>query len=146
MAEEHVLWELIATRKEAALATIRRDGRPQLSNILYVWDATQRVARISTTATRAKARNLRRDPRGTLYVPGDHFWSFAVGDGEAELVGPTTSPGDEAGRELLSVHSTFYEGLDEDAFYEQMIQAERLVIRLRITHVYGVVMERPPGA
>jgi PPOX class probable F420-dependent enzyme len=146
MADEQMLWNLIAGRKEAALATIRRDGRPQLSNILYVWDPTQRVARISTTAKRAKARNLRRDPRGTLYVPGDHFWSFAVGDGDAELLGPTSSPGDDAGRELLAVHSAFYDGLEEDAFYEQMIEAERLVIRLRITHVYGLVMDRPPGA
>jgi PPOX class probable F420-dependent enzyme len=145
MAEEQRLWDLIGQRKEAALATIRRDGRPQLSNIMYVWDAEERLARISTTASRAKARNLRRDPRGTLYVPGDHFWSFAVGDADCEIVGPTTTPGDEAGQALLAVHSAFYDGLEEDRFFREMVEAERLVLRLRVTHVYGLVMDRPPG-
>jgi PPOX class probable F420-dependent enzyme len=146
MADEQKLWDLIAERKEGVLATIRRDGRPQLSNILYVWDADERVARISTTARRAKARNLRRDPRATLYVPGGHFWSFAVADGDCELIGPTTSPGDEAGRELLSVHSAFYAELDEEEFFKQMIDDERLVVRLRATHTYGVLVDRPPGS
>lgn len=146
MADEQKLWDLIGERKEGVLATIRRDGRPQLSNILYVWDPAERVARISTTAPRAKARNLRRDPRATLYVPGEHFWSFAVADGECELIGPTTSPGDEAGRELLAVHSAFYDELDEQEFFKQMIDNERLVVRLRATHVYGVMIDRPPGS
>jgi PPOX class probable F420-dependent enzyme len=144
MADEQELWEQIAERKEAVLATIRRDGRPQLSNVLYVWDATESVARVSTTAQRAKARNLRRDPRATLYVAGEHFWSFAVGDCDCEIVGPTTSPGDDAARELLAVHGAFYDGLEEESFFKEMIDAERLVLRLRVTHVYGVLMERPP--
>jgi PPOX class probable F420-dependent enzyme len=53
---------LVAGTRQGVLATIAADGRPQLSNVLYVWDAGQRVARISTTADRVKARNLRRDP------------------------------------------------------------------------------------
>jgi PPOX class probable F420-dependent enzyme len=146
MADEQKLWDLIAARHQAVLATIRRDGRPQMSNILYVWDPAARVARISTTASRAKARNLRRDPRATLNVPGEHFWSFAVADGDCELIGPTTSPGDEAGRELLAVHSAFYDDLEEDQFFQQMIDNERLVIRLQATHVYGVMIDHPPGS
>jgi PPOX class probable F420-dependent enzyme len=146
MDDEQKLWDLIAARKQAVLATIRRDGRPQLSNILYVWDPAERTAKISTTARRAKARNLRRDPRATLYVPGEHFWSFAVADGDCELIGPTTSPGDEAGRELLGVHSAFYAELDEEQFFREMVENERLVVRLRATHVYGVTIDRPPGS
>jgi PPOX class probable F420-dependent enzyme len=145
MSDEQQLLGVIAAHKEAALATIRKNGRPQLSNIMYVWDATDRVARISTTAPRAKARNLSRDPRAALYVPGDHFFSYVVADGDCELIGPTTDPGDEAGRELLAVHSAFYEGLEEEPFFEQMVEDERLVIRLRVTHLYGMVMDAPPG-
>jgi PPOX class probable F420-dependent enzyme len=102
------LLALIAGRREGVLATIKRDGRPQLSNVLYVWDAETQTARISTTADRVKARNLARDPRASLYVPGEHFWAFAVAEGAVTIVGPSVTPGDEAGRELLTVHSVFY--------------------------------------
>jgi PPOX class probable F420-dependent enzyme len=145
MTLDEKLLDVIADHREGVLATIKADGRPQLSNILYVWDAPERTARISTTATRVKARDLRRDQRASLYVAGPHFWSYAVADGDTELIGPTTVAGDEAGRELLLVHSAFYGGLDEDAFFHQMVENQRLVIRLRVTHVYGVVLDRPPG-
>jgi PPOX class probable F420-dependent enzyme len=72
---------LIAENREGVLATIAADGRPQLSNVLYTWDAGERIARISTTADRAKARNLERDPRAALHVSGDHFWQYAVAEG-----------------------------------------------------------------
>jgi PPOX class probable F420-dependent enzyme len=137
--------DVIAGHREAVLATIKADGRPQLSNVLYTWDPEARVARISTTAGRVKARNLARDPRGSLYVGGSHFWTYVVADADAELIGPTTVPGDEAGQELLQVHGAFYEELDEQTFFGQMIADQRLVIRLRIVHTYGLIMEKPPG-
>jgi PPOX class probable F420-dependent enzyme len=136
---------VIAERREGVLATIRADGRPQLSNILYVWEAQAKLARISTTEPRAKARNLRRDPRASLYVSGPHFWTYVVADGEAELIGPSTTPGDEAGRELLQVHGAFYGALDEEQFFQQMVDDQRLVVRLSVSHTYGLVMENPPG-
>jgi hypothetical protein len=34
---------------------------------------------------------------------------------------------------------------DEDAFYAQMIDTKRLVVRLHINRVYGVLLDRPPG-
>jgi hypothetical protein len=34
------------------------------------------VARISVTDSRAKTKNLRRDPRASLYVVGDEFGCF----------------------------------------------------------------------
>ena len=40
------------------LATIKRDGRPQLSNVGYAYDPEQRLFRVSVTADRAKTRNL----------------------------------------------------------------------------------------
>lgn len=137
--------EVIATHREAVLATINRDGRPQLSNVLYTWDPQQRTARISTTADRLKARNLIRDPRGCLYIVGAHFWSYVVADGEAEIVGPTTAAGDAAGRELLEVHSAFYGPRDPEPFFAEMVAARRLAVRFRISHTYGVVRDQSPG-
>jgi len=144
MVDERLL-ELIAGKREGVLATIKPDGRPQLTNILYVWDAETNSARISTTADRAKARNLLRDPRASLYVSGEHFWAYAVADGVATVVGPTTQPGDEAGRELLSVHSAFYGALDPDTFFQEMVDNRRLVLNLRVEHTYGLALEQPPG-
>jgi PPOX class probable F420-dependent enzyme len=146
MTDEEKLLGVIAGHREAVLATIRRDGRPQLSNVLYVWDEKNRMARVSTTATRAKARNLRRDPRATLYVAGEHFWTYVVADCSVEINGPTTEPGDAAGRELLEVHSAFNDGLDQEAFFREMVENRRLVLRLSVAHLYGLVMESPPGS
>ena len=83
-------------RKQGVLTTIRRDGRPQLSNIVYTLDDTG-TFRISVTADRAKAKNLARDPRGSLYVLGENFWAFAVVDGPAELSPVATDPNDAGG-------------------------------------------------
>jgi hypothetical protein len=44
------------------------------------------------------------------------------------------------------VHSTFYGELDEAEFFQQMIDARRLVVRLRVRRLYGVLMDAPPGS
>ncbi len=137
---------MIAGTRQGVLATIAADGRPQMSNVLYVWDPGERIARISTTADRAKARNLRRDPRAALHVSGRHFWQFAVADGAVTLSGVAAAPGDAAARELLSMHGVHYGQLDEDDFYRQMIAARRLVVRLHARRIYGVALDHPPGA
>lgn len=137
---------MIAGTRQGVLATIAADGRPQMSNVLYVWDPDERVARISTTADRAKARNLRRDPRAALHVSGRHFWQFAVADGAVTLSDVAAEPGDAATRELLEMHGVHYGQLDEDDFYRQMIAARRLVVRLQARRVYGVALDDPPGA
>jgi PPOX class probable F420-dependent enzyme len=136
---------LIAASRRGVLATIAPDGRPQLSNVLYAWDAAGRTARISTTADRVKARNLRRDPRAALHVSGDHFWQFAVGEGAVTLSEVAAEPGDEANRELLALATAHYGTVDEEAFSRQMIAARRLVVRLHVRHVYGIALDKPPG-
>jgi PPOX class probable F420-dependent enzyme len=136
---------LIEASRQGVLATIAADGRPQLSNVLYLWDAAERIARISTTADRAKARNVLRDPRAALHVSGDHFWQYAVAEGAVTVSAVAAEPGDEACRELLATHGAFFGALDEDEFYPQMIAARRIVIRLHVGRVYGIAMESPPG-
>jgi PPOX class probable F420-dependent enzyme len=140
------LLRLITGTRHGVLATIAADGRPQLSNVLYLWDPDERVARISTTADRAKARNLRRDPRAALHVSGRHFWQFAVAEGPATVSDVAADPGDAASRELLAMHAVHLGQLDEDDFYAQMIAARRLVVRLHVRHVYGIALDQPPGA
>jgi len=157
LASEDDLWSLVADAAQGVLATVAQDGRPQLSNVLYVADSGPRVVRISTTADRVKARNLARDPRAALHVTGRDFWHYAVAEGITTLSAVAAAPGDEACRELLAVHSACYGDLDPDAFYPEMITHRRLVVRLQVGHLYGVIAtggrrpvqrpaEAPPGS
>jgi PPOX class probable F420-dependent enzyme len=142
---EEALLKLIAEKHEGVLATVKPDGHPQLTNIYYLWDPEERVARISTTADRLKARNLRRNPGAALYVRGSHFFSYAVAEGDAELSEVSTTPGDEAARELLPLYRAFGSGQDEDELFQQLVAERRLVVRLRVSRVYGVALDRPPS-
>lgn len=139
MATEDELWQLVAARRQAVLATLKRDGLPQLSNVLYLSEPDGRTVRISTTADRRKARNLTRDHRAVLHVSGDDFWAFAVAEGRAVLSPVAAEPGDQACQELLAVHTAFYGTLDTGAFFPEMITNRRLVIRVDLHHVYGII-------
>ena len=146
MAEEQQLLELIGASREGILAVVTRAGYPHLTNVLYVWDEQRRIARVSTTADRVKGRILRRDSHAALHVAGPHFWSYAVAECDAESSQVAATPGDEACRELLEVHSAFYEGLQESEFFQEMIAARRMVVRLHVRRLYGVVLAQPPGS
>lgn len=145
MATETELWALVAAGREAILSTVKRSGLPQLSNVLYRPGNDGHTVRISTTADRLKARNLARDPRAVLHVTGGNFWAYAVAEGHATLTAPAAERGDDACQELLGVHSAFYgPPEDEDGFFAEMIARQRLVIRLDLDHVYGVITSAGP--
>ncbi|QQQ78354.1 TIGR03618 family F420-dependent PPOX class oxidoreductase [Saccharothrix sp. 6-C] len=90
------LVDLLGGQRFGVLATVKRSGHPHLSTVLYQWDADERVIRVSTTADRLKARQIRADPKVSLHVSGPDVWSFAVVEGDAELVeaadGPDLAP------------------------------------------------------
>ncbi len=124
-------------RNQGVLATIRRDGRPQLSNIIY--HLADRVIRISVTDDRAKTRNLRRDPRATLYVAGDDFWHWVVLDGRVELTPVAGVPEDDTVTELVDLYRAIRgEHPDWDEYRRVMVEERRLVVRLSIDHAYGM--------
>ncbi len=83
--------EFLTANKKGVLLTIRGNGRPQASNIVYTY--ADGVARISVTAGRAKTRNLARDPRASLHVTSSDFWAFVVAEGDVELSDVTEEPG-----------------------------------------------------
>ncbi|HEX4811299.1 MAG TPA: TIGR03618 family F420-dependent PPOX class oxidoreductase [Nonomuraea sp.] len=134
------LSELLGRQRFGALATSRSGGHPHLSTVLYTWDPAQRVVRISTIDDRLKVRHLHEDPRSALYVASDDFWSYAVAEGEAELSPVTTEPGDEVGRELLAIQSGRVAPAGEAAFLRQMVAGRWLVIRLRVSRLYGTAL------
>jgi PPOX class probable F420-dependent enzyme len=141
MPGQDELWELVTASQQGVLATVKVDGSPQLTNVLYVADPATRVIRVSTTADRAKGRNLARDPRAALHVSGEDFWHYAVAEGPVTLSEVASIPGDDAIEELLEVHSCFYGEIDRAAFDEEMITNQRLVVRLQVTYLYGVMVK-----
>jgi PPOX class probable F420-dependent enzyme len=138
MTEEDALLTSLAADHRGVLATIRRDARPQLSNVVHTFDPASRVIRISTTADRAKTRNLKRDPRATYYVPGLDFGKFIVADTTADLSPVAQTSSDAVVDELVEVYRAIsgeHPGWDE--FRAVMVEENRLVIRLHVVSLYG---------
>ena len=121
------------------LVTIKRDGRPQLSNVTYVYDAARRRIVVSLTDDRAKTKNLRRDPRASLYVDGPRGRSYVVLEGKAELSPVAADPYDEVVEELVEYYRTASgEHPDWDDYRAAMVRDKRLVFSMTIDHAYGM--------
>lgn len=124
------------------LATIKRDGRPQLSNVAYHFDPRTVEIQVSITEPRAKTRNLRRDPRASILVSSDDGWSYAVAEGDAQLTPPAADPRDDTVEALIALYRSIAgEHPDWDEYREAMVTDRRVVLTLPISHVYGM----PPG-
>jgi PPOX class probable F420-dependent enzyme len=122
---------------QSVLATHKRDGRAQLSNVLHVpWD--DGTLRISVTDNRAKTVNLRRDPRCELYIRDGSFWKYLVLEAEAEVSPVTTAPDDAVADELVEYYRRGNgEHPNWDEYRAAMIKDQRLMLRLRVSRAYG---------
>ena len=115
------LLAVISGNSLGVLATIKRDGRPQLSNVSYHFDPRELVVRVSITEPRAKTRNLRRDPRASILVDADDGWSYAVAEGTAELTPPAAAPDDQTVEALIALYRNIAgEHPDWDDFRQAM--------------------------
>lgn len=132
--------ELVAGGTLATLATIRRNGRPQLSVVSYAWSPERQVARTSTRATLAKVANLRRDPRVSLMVTSASGWSYAVLEGHAQLSPVAAEPHDATVEELVELYRTIggSEHPDWDDYRRAMVQDQRLVLSVVVERAYGL--------
>jgi len=131
------LRDLFGETHNGVLVTLKRDGRPQLSNISFAVDGD--LARISITEGRAKTKNLRRDPRASLYVTAPNFWSYAVAEGTAELTPVASARDDEVVEELIDLYRAVNgEHPDWDDYRRAMVDDQRLVLKLHIARYYGI--------
>jgi PPOX class probable F420-dependent enzyme len=129
---------LLAGTKLGVLITLKRDGRPQSSNILYAYDAAAQIVRISVTADRAKTKNLLRDPRANLHVMSTDGWSWMVAEAIADLTPVATAPDDATVEELIALYRAVQgEHVDWDDYRRAMVHDKRLVIRLPLERTYG---------
>jgi PPOX class probable F420-dependent enzyme len=95
---------LLDGRQFATIATVQRDGRPQLSVVWVARDGDQVL--VSTVEGRQKHRNLLRDRRVSLLVfdAADPYAYLAV-SGTAEMTR-------DGGRELIDELAAKYRGVD----------------------------------
>jgi PPOX class probable F420-dependent enzyme len=120
--------DYIRTHHHAVLATVRADGRPQLSPVACAVDA-EGVVVVSTRETAYKVRNLRRDPRVSLCVFDDAFYGDWVQvDGTATVV-----PLPDALDGLVD----YYRGVagehpDWDDYRNAMVREKRVLVRIAL--------------
>ncbi|MQA02922.1 MAG: TIGR03618 family F420-dependent PPOX class oxidoreductase [Streptosporangiales bacterium] len=133
------LMEILANHHEGVLATLKRNGRPQLSVVSYTYDPATRLIRASITDGRAKTANLRRDPRASFQVTNKAGFGYAVAEGKAELTPPAKDPADDTVTELIDVYRVIVgEHPDWDDYRAAMVADRRIVLRIPVDYVYGI--------
>lgn len=142
MSDDKALRTLLSERPFGVLATVKSDGRPQLSNVNHHYfedgDGLGTLA-VSITDDRAKTRNLRRDPRASYHVTSADGWRYAVAEGVAELSAVAVDPRDAAVEELIELYRAISgEHPDWDDYRAAMVADRRLVLRIPIGRVYGM--------
>ena len=127
----------VAERHWGVLVTLRSsDGRPQLSNVGYA--SVDGVVRVSVTDDRAKTANLRNDPRVSLHVTSDDFWTYVVVEGTAELSPVAADPGDGTVTALLELYEAIRGEAHPDPaeFRDAMVSQGRLQVSFRPERMY----------
>jgi len=127
------------TTRQSVLITTRGDGRPQLSNVWHhVGD--DGLIRVSITATRAKYRNLARDPWAAFHVTTPDFNAYAVLEGEVTLT-PVAAAPDDATVDALAAHYRTIVGDhdDWDEFRAAQIDQQRVLVSFAASRAYGML-------
>lgn len=125
-------------RNHGVLITIRRDGRPQSSDIIYTVEDGRFL--ISVTEDRAKTHNMRRDPRVVLHLSDPTSWSYLSLDGRVELLPATEQPGDATSDALVGYYRAISgEHPDWDEYRQAMIREKRLIAGFAPSDVVGSI-------
>ncbi|GAA0980028.1 MULTISPECIES: PPOX class F420-dependent oxidoreductase [Nocardiopsidaceae] len=129
---------LLAESRLGVLATIKADGRPQLSPVMPFYDREAGVIHVSVTEGRAKTANLRRDPRATLEVTSGDGRAWATAEGVASLTGPGTDPEGPEVEALVGYYRLAAgEHPDWDEYRAVMVSERRVLMTMTVDHVYG---------
>ncbi len=124
---------------QSVLTTIRRNGRPQLSNVLHHAYDDGRIG-VSITAERAKYVNLKREPWAALHITREDFWAYVVLEGPVEL-SPVAAKEDDATVEQLVEYYRSIRGEhpDWDDYRRAQVSEKRVLIKITPDHAYGMV-------
>ncbi|BAU87586.1 PPOX class F420-dependent oxidoreductase [Streptomyces laurentii] len=129
---------LLAESRLGVLATLKSDGRPQLSPVMPYYDPAAEILYVSVTEGRAKTANLRRDPRAALEVTAPDGRSWATAEGTATLIGPGTDPdGPEVDALVEYYRLAAGEHPDWAEYRSAMVSDRRVLLRMPVDRVYG---------
>jgi PPOX class probable F420-dependent enzyme len=120
---------VVREQHHAILATMRRDGTPQMSPVAAAVDDDGRIV-VSSRETAIKTKNVRRDPRAWLCVFPDRFYGRWVQvEGAVQVVSlPEAMDG------LVAYYrSVAGEHDDWDDYRAAMQREQRVLIRLDLT-------------
>ncbi|GAA4953263.1 PPOX class F420-dependent oxidoreductase [Actinoplanes utahensis] len=130
--------ELLAGTRIGVLATIKASGLPQLSPVTHYYDRDAEEILVSVTEGRAKTANLRRDPRAALEVTSADGWAWATAEGDVTLIGPGADPHGPEVEALVGYYRRAAGEHPDWAEYRQvMVDDRRVLLKLKVTHVYG---------
>jgi PPOX class probable F420-dependent enzyme len=122
--------EYLRHNHHAVLATLRRDGTPQMSPVGVAVDDEGRAI-ISSRETAIKTKNLRRHPRAWVCAFPDSFWAqrFVQVEGAATIVSlpEAMEPLVDYYRKISGEHP------DWDDYRAAMQRDQRVLIRLDLT-------------
>lgn len=124
----------------AAMITVAADGMPKVARVGValvdgrLWS--------SGTSDRVRTRRLRRDPRCTLYVPGDAFTWLALETTVTILEGP------DAPQQTLRLFREmqgrptgplmwYGAELEDELFLQRMVEEQRLIYEFDVHRSYG---------
>ncbi|GAB2850889.1 PPOX class F420-dependent oxidoreductase [Actinocorallia aurea] len=129
---------LLAESRLGVLATLKRDGLPQLSPVMPFYDRDAGILYVSMTEGRAKTANLRRDPRAALEVTGPDGSSWATAEGTVTLTGPGADPdGPEVEALVRYYRAAAGEHPDWAEYRAAMVADRRVLMTMAVEHVYG---------
>jgi len=115
----------LAEVRNIIVATIRRDGRPQMTPNWFLWRDGKFY--ISTTKTRAKYANLKRDPRIQLVLDDAERHCCLIVDGKAEIL-ENIDEFIPYSRAIRTKH--LGKPPDEQALREGLIREQRVILKV----------------
>ena len=129
---------LLAESRLGVLATIKADGRPQLSPVMPFYDRAAGVIYVSIREGLAKTANLRRDARAALEVTSRDGRAWATAEGTTTLTGPGTDPRGPEVEALVDYYRLAAgEHPDWDEYRTAMVSDRRVLMTLTVDHVVG---------
>jgi PPOX class probable F420-dependent enzyme len=129
---------LLAESRLGVLATIKSDGRPQLSPVMPFYDRSAATIQVSVASGSAKTANLRRDRRATLEVTRADGRAWATAEGIATLTGPGTDPDGPEVEELVDYYRRAAGEHPNWAEYRAVMVADhRVLMTMTVDKVYG---------
>lgn len=125
------LERFLETHRDAVMLTTKKDGVPHVARVGIgmvegkLWS--------SGTQDRVRTSHIRRDPRATLYVPGDDRWHWLGLEATVTVLDGPDAP--QLNLKLYRVLAGEPDDLDE--YLEAMEKEKRLIYEFEPVRAYG---------